>query len=311
MATEENRGQQLFRLSVEPGEEKRLDIYVTEHCPALSRSHARKLIDDGLVTVNGRPAKASRLVQASDVVEVVVPPPEPLAVEPESIPLDVVFEDSDIIVIDKPAGMTVHPGAGHARHTLVNALLAHCSDLAGVGGVLRPGIVHRLDKDTSGLMLIAKNDRAHAALSRQWKERSVEKRYLALVRGRLEPPEGIIDAAIGRDPSERKRMAVLAGGRAAVTAYRVRDYLEGTTLVDVSIETGRTHQIRVHFAALGHPVVGDIVYGKSSRLVGRQFLHAYRLSIRHPADDRAMTFDSPLPDDLRRALDAAGGCSPA
>jgi len=231
-----------------------------------------------------------------------IPPPQPLDVEPEAIPLRIVYEDEDLLVVDKPAGLTVHPAPGHARHTLVNALLAHCGDLSGVGGVLRPGIVHRLDKDTSGLLLVAKNDRAHAGLSRQLKERTVEKGYLALVRGRIEQPEGVIEGAIGRDPRNRKRMAIVEGGRPARTAYRVREYLDGMTLVEVAPSTGRTHQIRVHFAAAGHPIVGDALYGKPSSLVGRQFLHAYRLAFRHPADGRAVAFESPLPADLEEAL---------
>lgn len=236
------------------------------------------------------------------MIDVRVPPPQPLDVEPEAIPLRVVYEDKDLLVIDKPAGMTVHPAPGHARHTLVNALLAHCTDLSGVGGVLRPGIVHRLDKDTSGLLLVAKNDRAHADLSRQLKERSVDKRYLALVQGHLEQPEGVIEGAIGRDPRNRKRMAIVEGGRPARTAYRVREYLDGLTLVEVAPSTGRTHQIRVHFAAAGHVIVGDALYGKPSTLVGRQFLHAYRLGFRHPADGRPLAFESPLPADLEEAL---------
>lgn len=235
-------------------------------------------------------------------MDVRIPSPQPVAVEPEAIPLRIVYEDADLLVVDKPAGLTVHPAPGHARHTLVNALLAHCSDLSGVGGVLRPGIVHRLDKDTSGLLFVAKNDRAHAGLSRQLKERSVEKAYLALVRGRLEQAEGVIEGAIGRDPRNRRRMAVVEGGRPARTAYRVREYLDGMTLVEVMPSTGRTHQIRVHFAAAGHPIVGDALYGKPSDLIGRQFLHAYRLAFRHPADGRAIELESPLPADLEQAL---------
>ena len=236
-----------------------------------------------------------------------VPPPRPLDVEPEAIPLRIIYEDEDLLVVDKPAGMTVHPAPGQTRHTLVNALLAHCRDLSGVGGVLRPGIVHRLDKDTSGLLLVAKNDRAHADLSRQLKERAVEKGYLALVRGRMEQAEGVIEGAIGRDPRNRKRMAIVEGGRPARTAYRVREYLDGMTLVEVAPSTGRTHQIRVHFAAAGHPIVGDALYGKPSALVGRQFLHAYRLAFRHPRDGRHVAFESPLPPDLEEALRLAKG----
>jgi len=306
MATgEDNLSERLFDIVVQEDEAERLDLYVAHHCPDVTRSRARRLIDEGLVTVNGRPAKPSRLLQRGDRVVVRVPPPSPLDLEPEAIPLSIVYEDPDLLVVDKPAGMVVHPGAGRSRHTLVNALLARCPDLAGVGGVLRPGIVHRLDKDTSGLLLVAKNDRAHTALSRQLKERTVEKGYLALVTGRLEPKEGVIEAAIGRDPRNRKRMAVVEGGRSARTAYRVREHLEGCTLVEVTPSTGRTHQIRVHLAAVGHPIVGDAVYGKPSPLVGRQFLHACRLGFDHPLDGRRLVFESPLPPDLQQALHLA------
>ena len=305
MAGENELTGQVYAFEVEEG--SRLDTYVAERCPDLSRSHAQRLIDEGLVTVNGRHAKPSHLLRVGDAVEVRLPEPQPLDLEAEAIPLNIVYEDADLLVVDKPAGMTVHPAPGHARHTLVNALLAHCTDLAGVGGVLRPGIVHRLDKDTSGLLLVAKNDRTHADLSRQLKERRVEKKYLALVRGRLDQPDGVIEGAIGRDPRQRKRMGIIEGGRPAKTGYHVRRYLDGLTYVEITLFTGRTHQIRVHFAAIGHPVVGDAVYGDPSPLVGRQFLHAYRIGFRHPADGRALVFESPLPDDLQQALDQAAG----
>jgi 23S rRNA pseudouridine1911/1915/1917 synthase len=306
MATrEENLRERLFDIVVQGEEAERLDLYVAHHCPDVSRSHAQRLIEEGFVTVNGRPAKPSRLLQRGDRVVVRVPPPSPLDLEPEAIPLSIVYEDHDLLVVDKPAGMAVHPGAGRSRHTLVNALLARCPDLAGVGGVLRPGIVHRLDKDTSGLLLVAKNDRAHTALSQQLKERTVEKGYLALVTGRLDPIEGVIEGAIGRDPRNRKRMAVVEGGRPARTAYRVRERLHDCTLVEVTPSTGRTHQIRVHLAAVGHPIVGDAVYGRPSALVERQFLHACRLGFDHPADGRRLVFESPLPPDLQQALRSA------
>ncbi len=301
-AREDDLRERLFDIVVQEEETERLDLYVAHHCPDVSRSRAHRLIEEGHVTVNGRVAKPSRPLQRGDRVVVRVPPPSPLDLVPEAIPLSVVYEDRDLLVIDKPAGLAVHPGAGRSRHTLVNALLARCPDLTGVGGVLRPGIVHRLDKDTSGLLLVAKNDRAHADLSRQLKERTVDKGYLALVTGRLEPGEGVIEGAIGRDPRNRKRMAVVDGGRPARTAYRVRERLDGCTLVEVAPSTGRTHQIRVHLAAIGHPVVGDAVYGRPSALVGRQFLHACRLGFRHPADGRPLLFESPLPADLQQAL---------
>ena len=300
----EDLNERLFDIVVQE-EGKRLDLYVAHRCPELSRSRVQRLIEGGLVTVNGGAAKASRPLQPEDRVVVRIPPPQPLDLEPETIPLSIVYEDPDLLVIDKPAGMTVHPSPGQSRHTLVNALLAHCPDLAGVGGTLRPGIVHRLDKDTSGLLLVAKNDRAHSGLSRQLKERMVEKGYLALVRGHVETKDGAVEGAIGRDPRNRKRMAVVEGGRYARTAYHVRDYLNGCTLVEVTPSTGRTHQIRVHFAAIGHPLVGDALYGKPSPLVDRHFLHACRLGFHHPVDGRWLVFESPLPPDLQRALQLA------
>lgn len=261
------------------------------------------------MTVEERAAKPSRRLAVGERVRVVVPPPEPVTLEPEALPLRILYEDVDLLVVDKPAGMPVHPGPGHLRGTLVNAILAHCSDLSGVGGALRPGIVHRLDKDTSGLMLVAKNDRTHQALQRQLKERAVEKRYLALVRGDLRPDEGAIDAPIARDPRYRKRMAVVPGGREALTRWRVLQRFVGPgsgepryTLVEARPVTGRTHQIRVHFASIRHPLVGDALYGRRSALVGRQFLHAAGLAFVHPSTGRRMTFESPLPDDLRLAL---------
>jgi 23S rRNA pseudouridine1911/1915/1917 synthase len=225
-------------------------------------------------------------------------PAEP---QPESIPLTIVFEDAHLIVVDKPAGMAVHPGPGHSGHTLVNALLAHCPDLPGIGGVQRPGIVHRLDKDTSGLIVAAKDEKAHAGLTRQLSERRMHKTYLALVEGRLEPPEALIDAPIGRDPNHRQRMAILPAGRGrdAQTRYKVLEYLDGYTYLEASPITGRTHQIRVHLASLGHPIVGDVVYGKPSPLVGRQFLHAWRLAFRHPVTGEEVSLEAPLAGDLR------------
>jgi 23S rRNA pseudouridine1911/1915/1917 synthase len=219
------------------------------------------------------------------------------------MPLNIVYEDASMILVDKPAGMPVHPGPGHSGQTLVNALLAHCPDLPGIGGVQRPGIVHRLDKDTSGLIVAAKTDRAHNSLTRQLAERRIKKTYLALVDGRLQPEEALIDAPIGRDANNRKRQMLRGvGGREAQTSYRVRDYFRGYTYVEASPITGRTHQIRVHMASLGHPIVGDEVYGRSSSLVSRQFLHACRLVVQHPTDGRELTFEAPLPEDLQYTL---------
>ena len=292
------------------GSGERLDVFVVRRCTGLSRSLVQRLIREGRVTVGGRPGRAGQRLERGDRVLVRMPPEEPEPLRPEPIPLAIVYEDADLLVVDKPAGLTVHPAAGVRRGTLAAALLAYRPELAGVGGPERPGIVHRLDRDTSGLLVVAKSEAARAALTRQWKERQVEKGYLALVCGRLEPPQGVIDAPIGRDQRHRQRMAVVEGGREARTAYRVRRYLpagptgqEAYSLVEVTPSTGRTHQIRVHFAALGHPLVGDRVYGRPSSILRRQFLHADRLAFRHPVDGQPLEFESPLPEDLRQALE--------
>ena len=283
---------------------ERLDTFIARRCPELSRSHARRLIDEGLVSVNGRQAKPSERVTAGLSVNVTIPPPETITLVPEAIPLTIIYQDGDIIVLDKPAGLTVHPAPGHPSGTLVNALLAACPDLRGIAGTLRPGIVHRLDKDTSGLMVVAKNDRAQRALQRQLKDRDVRKTYLALVRGVPAPREGTIASPIGRHPKNRKKMAVVADGREATTRYRVREEIAGGqySLLEVEPVTGRTHQIRVHLAAVGHPVVGDATYGRPSAAVGRQFLHAHKLAFAMPLGGRTVEFESPLPADLREAL---------
>jgi 23S rRNA pseudouridine1911/1915/1917 synthase len=302
---------QEHRLTVDStAADQRLDAFVAKAVPGLSRSHVQKLIDAGLVTVEGRLPKASeRLRHGADIV-VSVPPPEELALEPEAIPVTVIYQDADIIVVDKPAGLTVHPAPGHPAGTLVNALLAACPDLQGINGTLRPGIVHRLDKDTSGLLVVAKNDRAMRSLQAQLKERLVHKTYLALVRGVPKPREGQIEAPIGRHPRNRKKMAVVEGGREATTRYRVRQELSGGyTLLEVEPVTGRTHQIRVHLAAIGHPIAGDPVYGRGGPAPGglqRHFLHAHRLGFRMPVSGREVEFESPLPGDLREVLEALG-----
>ena len=274
---------------------------------AISRAQARRLIDEGLVSRDGRVlSKAGERLEGGERLEVRLPAPVAAEPLPEKIALDIVYEDEHLIVVNKPAGMPVHPGPGHSGRTLVNALLAHCPDLPGIGGVQRPGIVHRLDKDTSGLMVVAKTERAHAGLSEQLANREISKTYLALVEGRVEPKEALIDAPIGRSPNNRQRQMVRgAGGREAQTRYRVRQYADGYTLVEASPITGRTHQIRVHFASLGHPVAGDAVYGKPSKLVARQFLHAWRLSFRHPVNGADLSFEAPLAEDLRRVEPAA------
>jgi len=293
-----------FRVTAEEAGE-RLDSVVAARLP-ISRTHAARLAADGAVSVDGVGERKSARVEEGQEVVVRVPAPEPASAEAEDIPLDIVYEDSDLLVIHKPAGLVVHPAPGHPGGTLVNALLHRCGDLAGIGGVLRPGIVHRLDKDTSGLLVVAKNEAAQASLAGQIKRREVRKLYLALVRGRVEPPEGVIDAPIGRHPRRRQRMAVVEGRREAQTRYRVREFLDDDgvaySLVEAEPLTGRTHQIRVHFASIGRPVVGDRLYGKASPLVGRQFLHAWRLGFRLPASGRYQEFESPLPGDLAEAL---------
>jgi 23S rRNA pseudouridine1911/1915/1917 synthase len=279
----------------------RLDKYLTVVLPQFSRAYSQGLIRQGHVLINGQTAKASQRLRENDRITVELPPlpGHPLA---EPIPLTVIYQDQDILVIDKPAGLTVHPAPGHPCHTLVNAILALCPDLNASGDVTRPGIVHRLDKDTSGLIVIAKNDFAREYLAAQFKSRTVTKRYLVLVKGRLSPEQGIIEAPIGRDPHHRKRMAIVEAGRQATTQYRVREYLDGYTLVDVTPLTGRTHQIRVHLSAIGYPVVGDPIYGIKSAHLDRQFIHAYNLGLRLPSTRQYQEFASPLPADLERAL---------
>lgn len=268
----------------------------------MSRSRLQKLIEQGYILVNDCGAKASQKLNIGDKICVVLPPPEQLSLIAEHIPVDVIYEDDDLLVINKPAGLVVHPSPGHTAHTLVNALLARCPGLLNFGDTMRPGIVHRLDRDTSGLMIIAKNTSAQQYLINQFKSRSVSKCYLVLVKGKLTPSQGIIDAPLGRDPSNRKRMAVVAGGRQARTKYRVKEYLGEYTLLDVIIETGRTHQIRVHLSAIGYPVVGDTVYGVRSDFVNRQFVHSYRLGFRLPASGEYREFICELSPDLKQAI---------
>ncbi len=286
---------------------ERLDVFVARSVPGLTRARVQRLIDEGNVAVAGHRARASLRLAAGQLVRVDVPPPVDGTAMAEAIPLDILYEDADLLAVNKPAGMTVHPSPGHATATLVNAILAHCTDLSGVGGVLRPGIVHRLDRDTSGVILVAKNDEAHHALARQLKDRSVEKTYVALVEGTPRPAEGVIDAPIARDPANRRRMAVVDGGRASVTEYRVVERLPGASLLEVRPKTGRTHQIRVHLAAIGHPIVGDRLYGKPSKLVARQFLHAARIVFTHPRTGARMEIEAPLAADLDAALKTLRG----
>jgi 23S rRNA pseudouridine1911/1915/1917 synthase len=279
----------------------RLDKYLTQRFPKFSRSFLQKLVAQGYILVNGRRAKASQKLSGIEKVTVRLPPAH-TQLSGEVIPLTIIYEDEDILVIDKPAGLVVHPAPGHPDHTLVNAILTHCPQIAQSGDLARPGIVHRLDKDTSGLMVIAKNNVAREYLIGQFKSRAVTKSYLVLVKGRLSPEKGIIEAPIGRDPYNRKRMAIVKGGREASTRYEVKEYLNSCTLVDVFPLTGRTHQIRVHFSAIGHPVIGDRIYGGKPACLHRQFIHAHRLGFRLPADKQYREFTSPLPADLEQAL---------
>ena len=295
----------------------RLDAALASLLPQQSRSQIQRLIKDGRVQIAGVRAdkvKASLPVEAGQAVTIDVPPPAPAAAEPQALPLDIVYEDADVVVVNKAAGMVVHPAAGHADGTLVNALLHHVDDLSGVGGELRPGIVHRLDKGTSGLMVVAKHDAAHEALASQFEERHVEKEYVALVWGVLSPGRRI-EEPIGRDPNNRQRMSTKARrARTAVSRITWSEPFPGVCLVGVGIATGRTHQIRVHLSGIGHPIVGDALYGGVHRRVppqlravqklDRPFLHAAKLAFAHPKDGRPLAFEAPLPADLTGVLDA-------
>jgi 23S rRNA pseudouridine1911/1915/1917 synthase len=289
---------------------QRLDAALAKLEPGLSRAQVRRLVDGGLVTVSGAAVKPAHRLKLGERIAGSVPEPAPVDVAAEAIALAVLFEDPDVIVIDKPAGLVVHPAPGHAGGTLVNALLHHCRDLSGVGGELRPGIVHRLDKDTSGVLVVAKNDRAHRSLAAQFKAHSVEREYLALVCGTPKVASGVVDAAIGRHPTDRKKMSTRTRrGRTAVTHYAVEERLRGATLLRVRLETGRTHQVRVHLASIGLPVLGDPVYG-GGRAAGvelglsRQALHAAKLGFVHPASGETVRFASPLPADLAAVLES-------
>lgn len=288
---------------------KRLDA-VLAALAGTTRAQAARWIEQGRVAVDGRAERASHKLRAGARIEASPPEPAPLAAAPESIPLDVLYEDADVIVIDKPAGLVVHPAPGHARGTLVNALLHHCRDLAGLGGALRPGIVHRLDRGTSGVLVAAKNDAAHASLAAQFKDHSIERVYLALVRGVPGADAGRVERAIGRHPRDRKRMSVHArAGRAAATDWKVAERFPraGVALLEVRPATGRTHQIRVHLAASGLPIVGDPSYGRGGESLGleRPALHAAVLGFTHPASGRRMRFEAPLPADFRAAIERA------
>ncbi|MBI4928770.1 MAG: RluA family pseudouridine synthase [Anaerolineae bacterium] len=301
-------GDQVFQFICESHEAGRLDKFLVVHMPEFSRARLQGLIADGFVLVNGRPAgKSGQMIEAGMEIDVALPPVQPTDLTAENIPLDILFENDDLMVVNKPAGMVVHPSAGHGSGTLVNAALAHDPELEGIGGDQRPGIVHRLDKDTSGLILIAKNDRTHRWLVDQFRQREVKKVYLALVDGHPPTPTGRIEAPIGRDLQKRKQMAVvpLEKGREAVSEYRVLESFPSHTLLEVHPHTGRTHQIRVHLAFLGCPIAGDTLYGRKKASLGlrRQFLHAFRLTVVLPGEKKPRSFEAALPDDLSGVLD--------
>ena len=310
-----------MQIQVSPHDpEQRLDLFLSERCAELSRTRIQTLIKAGEVQVNGKAVRPSYLIKAGDRIALEVPDPRPLEVLSEPIPLDIVYEDGDLLVVDKGAGMTVHPAPGSWEGTLVNALLHHCDDLSGINGVLRPGIVHRLDKETTGLLVVAKNDAAHRGLAAQLEAREISRRYAALVWGHPVDERGTVDAPVGRHPRNRKKNAVVEGGRAAVTHFAVTERFAFASLLELRLETGRTHQIRVHMQHMGHPVFGDPVYGGRNRVEGirpefrrraqemlglieRQALHARQLRFRHPRTGEEMTFAAELPEDMARAIE--------
>ncbi len=295
---------------------KRLDVFLSQKEPALSRSQVKRLIEKGNVQVGGRKAKAGLRLREDDVITLILPEPRRLEVQAQPIPLTILYEDRHLVVIDKPAGMVVHPGAGNYSGTLVNALLHHCPNLPGIGGVLRPGIVHRLDKDTSGVLVVAKDDQAHRFLSEQFKKHTPKRRYIGIVFGQL-GEEGQIEASIGRHPAHRKKMSTRPRkGREAKTHWKVLERFHHFNLVEFRLETGRTHQIRVHLSSLGHPLLGDPLYGGRRRLssveplllrqglegLRRQALHAASLGFVHPVTGETLEFSSPIPEDIEEAI---------
>lgn len=308
-----------IRLIAEVGGE-RIDLFLSNRVAELTRSRIKGLIADGLVTIDQSPAKASAKVRPGQSIELILPPPEPMDLVPEQLDLTPVYEDEHLIVIDKPAGMVVHPAPGHSAGTLVHGLLHHCPDLTGVGGTTRPGIVHRLDKDTSGLIVVAKTDPAHQALVAAFKERRIGKTYLAVLVGRADWRTKLVEAPIGRHPVKRKQMAVIQSGRAAKSLFRARQSLIGPlTLAEVDLFTGRTHQIRVHAAHLHLPILGDPVYGSRNReknldprarqaaaRVDRQLLHAWRLTLDHPVTGAPLALEAPLPTDMADLIASLG-----
>jgi len=319
------RAQQQTYIVGEEERNVRLDVFLSRRDPSLSRSQVQRLIEQGAIRVGNHPAKASYKVREGDEILCEIPPADACDVTPQDLPLTVLYEDEALLVVDKSAGMVVHPAPGHLQGTLVNAILFHCRDLSGIGGVLRPGIVHRLDKDTSGLLVVAKSDRAHQALTGQFKKRQVKKNYLALVYGDIKGEQGVIDLPVGRHTEDRKKMSTRSHrGRDAVSRWQVKERYGAATLLQVEIDTGRTHQIRVHLHALGYPVVGDSVYGNVRRADGvanpvqravlkrmkRQALHAACISFSHPLTGAWLTFAAPLPEDMRDLCHLLSSASP-
>jgi len=283
----------------------RLDIFLTQIYKQWTRSYIQNQIKNGNITVNKKQVKTGYALKKGDIIQLSISKPQPLDIIPEKINLDILYEDEDIIVVNKPQGMVVHPAAGNHSGTLVNALLGHCSDLSGINGKIRPGIVHRIDKDTSGVLVVAKNDRAHVNLAKQIKEKTALRRYIALIEGVLKEDKGTVSAPIGRHPIDRKKMAIVENGRNAITHFTVIKRYEKYTLIEAQLETGRTHQIRIHMAYIGHPIVGDPVYGyrRQAFSLKGQLLHAECLGFIHPKTGQYMEFHAPLPDYFSEILD--------
>ncbi|WP_405102333.1 RluA family pseudouridine synthase [Oceanobacillus sp. FSL H7-0719] len=292
-----------YQKVTEEQNKQRIDKLLAEINPDISRSQIQTWIEDGYVQVNKAKVKANYKCQTGDEIEWQIPEVKPLEIEAENIPLDIIYEDSDLLVINKPRGMVVHPSAGHGSGTLVNALLYHCNDLSGIHGVERPGIVHRIDKDTSGLLIVAKNDQAHIGLSEQLAKREVERKYIALVHGEIPHESGMVDAPIGRDPKNRQRMAVVDNGKSAITHFRVLNRFPDYTYIECKLETGRTHQIRVHMRYIDFPLVGDPLYGPRKTMeLGGQALHAKSVGFMHPIKNEWMHFESEIPAYFAEAL---------
>ncbi|MDP3017570.1 MAG: RluA family pseudouridine synthase [Deltaproteobacteria bacterium] len=318
LSTENKAGKHLFIQISAKDQGRRIDQFLSETNLHLSRSQAKKLIEEGMILLNNQKTKPSAHIKSGDLISGRLPKPEPLSLEPEPLPLPILYEDSSIIVIDKPAGMVVHPAAGNTSGTLVNALLHHCKDLAGINGVLRPGIVHRLDRETSGVMVVAKDDEAFHQLARQFKNRLVEKVYLAVAHGIFKQDEGLIDTPIGRHPVQRKRMSTRTRkGKTAMTRWKVLERFGPLTFLEIYPQTGRTHQIRVHLSSLGHPILGDPLYGRKGKpgsiqdailkecvkRMNRQALHAHRLGFNHPRTGEKVQFVAPIPQDMEGTLE--------